>query len=172
MYTAWHWFDSGTLGDLGSACICVPSSCLTRALVDRASHRSSLENRTEILACPGKMKRGEKQSALLMDSWHRPDRSADSVLRRVSFFSISTKPCRACPACLPCQCQSQRRDEETLRRAAESAPREMQETGHRAFCALMDTMERRCQSLARLRWELTESLGDMQVRRLSGWPSL
>jgi len=61
--------------------------------------------------------------------------------------------------------QSQRRDEEPLRRAAESAPREVQEVGHRAFCALVDNMERRCQSLARLRWEFTASLGGMQVRQ-------
>eukprot|EP00752_Nemacystus_decipiens_P002026 g1941.t1 len=60
------------------------------------------------------------------------------------------------------QDESQRRDDETLRRAAEAAPREIQEAGHRAFCLLIDTMERPCQSLARLRWELTADLGDMQ----------
>lgn len=59
--------------------------------------------------------------------------------------------------------QSQRRDDEALRRAAEAVPRETQEAGHRAFCALIDTMERRSQSLARLRWELTVNLGDTQV---------
>eukprot|EP00903_Cladosiphon_okamuranus_P020324 g18647.t1 len=60
------------------------------------------------------------------------------------------------------QDESQRRDDETLRRAAEATPRETQEAGHRAFCALMDTMERRCQSLGRLRWELTTDVGDTQ----------
>ncbi|CAM9350037.1 unnamed protein product [Ectocarpus fasciculatus] len=59
--------------------------------------------------------------------------------------------------------ESQRRDEEALRRAAESAPCKTQEAGQRAFCALIDTMERRSQALGRLRWELTASLGDMQT---------
>ncbi|CAM9461013.1 unnamed protein product [Pylaiella littoralis] len=56
----------------------------------------------------------------------------------------------------------QRRDDEALRRSAEAAPRETQEAGHRAFCTMIDTMERRCQSLARLRWEFTVDLGDTQ----------
>ncbi|CAM9362061.1 unnamed protein product, partial [Scytosiphon promiscuus] len=58
--------------------------------------------------------------------------------------------------------ESLRRDLEALRRAAEAPPREVQEGGHRAFCALIDTMERRSPSLSRLRWELTANLGDMQ----------
>ncbi|CAM9605383.1 unnamed protein product [Ectocarpus sp. 13 AM-2016] len=59
--------------------------------------------------------------------------------------------------------ESQRRDDEALRRAAEAVPCKTQEAGHRAFCALVDTMERRSQALGRLRWELTASLGDMQT---------
>ncbi|CBJ27288.1 Serine/threonine-protein kinase Nek3 (NimA-related protein kinase 3) [Ectocarpus siliculosus] len=59
--------------------------------------------------------------------------------------------------------ESQRRDDEALRRAAEAVPCKTQEVGHRAFCALIDTMERRSQALGRLRWELTASLGDMQT---------